>query len=290
MLSIFEGCESLKNVYTKDKNIKNEFNRFRKTYINESSNNRKYNFDVIDYEDDDKDIIDHYTIKQTTIIKVRDFDELKKAVKYKVSIFNQLNTDILDLTDIDVSDVTTFFGNESGIYSDEELFYNLDISKARYIDITGWDTSNAYSFMCLFAGCSNIEKIYGIEDLDVTNIWNLSHMFENCTKLESLDFSKWKPKYSIQYIWHMFDGCESLKSIKGLNNFKLYRMSCPSTECTFRNCYKLDNLDISSWDFDCIDNITCMFENCYSLKNLKISLSNKELRDGYAFSHSVNRK
>ena len=67
-------------------------------------------------------------------------------------------------------------------------------------------------------------------------------------------------------------------------------MDSGSTECLFRNCYKLDNLDISSWDFDWIDDITCMFENCYSLKNLKISLSNKELRDGYAFSHSVNRK
>lgn len=208
------------------------------------------NFDVIDYDDDENNLIDNDTIKQITILKVHNFDELKDAVNFKVSVFNQLDTDILDLTDIDVSKITTFYGNEADKYNEKTLFSDLDISNVRYIDITGWNTSNAYSFMCLFAGCENVEKIYGLENLNVSNLINLSHTFAGCKSLTSLDFSKWRLKYSLSYIWNAFDGCEQLESIKGLNNFSIKWMDSGSTECLFRNCYKLDNLDISSWDFD----------------------------------------
>ena len=57
---MFNNCKSLKVVNTNDKSIKDEFDKKR---LNERIYPKQYNFDIIDYENDD--IIDHQTIYKT---------------------------------------------------------------------------------------------------------------------------------------------------------------------------------------------------------------------------------
>ena len=154
-------------------------------------------FDIIDYQEDENDILDHGTIYKNLYIKVKNFDELREAIEDKIGMLKKLNTNILDLRDIDVSAVTTFKGNESEFYSHFKLFQGLDTEDIHYIDITGWNTSNAYCFNGMFKDCYNLKKIYGLEDLNVKKLIDVEDMFWGCKSLKSLDFRKWRMKLHV---------------------------------------------------------------------------------------------
>lgn len=99
-------------------------------------------------------------------------------------ITEHLNNKNTDLTDIDVSKVTTF----------DSVFRKM--SRPGYrdfdeIDVTGWDTSNVTDMKRMFFNCFKLKKIKGIEDWDVSNVTDMHYMFYGCSKL-NVDLTDWK--------------------------------------------------------------------------------------------------
>jgi len=106
----------------------------------------------------------------------------------------------LDLTDIDVSNLTSLHG----------VFAHL--KKVRTIDITGWDTSNIVDMSYMFSGCNMLKEIIGIEDIDTHNVTTMEGMFYNSWSIERLDLNSWDVS-NVENMYNMFRDCYHLREL-----------------------------------------------------------------------------
>ena len=149
---------------------------------------------------------------------------------------------VLDMTDVDISNVTSLDSLFAGI--------NDDFPQIEVIDITGWDTSHIQSMSEMFANCINVRKIIGIEDLDLKSCRYMNSMFAMCRSLKSLDISKWRPSEQLTDISYMFDTCHELEKLEGIESEiwedVIANLSSEHVEKMFLNCEKL-KLDLRHW-------------------------------------------
>lgn len=200
--------------------------------------------------------------------------------------FSQLD-ELNGIDQWDVSNVKKFAGMFQG-------HSNAGDMKFRYLDVGAWDTSSAEDMSHLFYGCALLTYI-PIENWDVSNVTTFSHMFADCYSLQSIDFSKWKTSsvksfnallndcHSLTIVdvtgldtstceefCQMFESCTNLERIIGLETWDVSNASYRAFSETFHCCYKLKELDISSW-FAKPDNTARMFKNCYMLAQIDMS-------------------
>ena len=91
---------------------------------------------------------------------------------------NKFDNGILDLNDIDTSNIFNF----------AYLFERLESTK---IDINNWNLSNATDIHGLFWNRFDIEEIY-CDKLDVSNVKSFYGVFYHCKKLKKLNLNNWK--------------------------------------------------------------------------------------------------
>lgn len=190
------------------------------------------------------------------------FPKNSYELSYKVleEKMNMVENNILDMSDVDISNVT----NLDSLFTEVNA-YNPNIDT---IDISGWNTSHIEYMGAMFAYCKNIKRIIGIEDLDLKSCKDMHSMFAICSSLESLDISKWNPDPQIlSDISGMFDTCSSLKEIKGIESeiWEDVIVSIPASgvEQMFIKCPKL-KLDLRSW-YDFKDT-TQMVKKCPKIR------------------------
>ena len=70
-----------------------------------------------------------------------------------------------------------------------QIFF--DCEKLVELNIKGWDTSNVTDMSSMFAYCDNLEKIWGIEDINTHNVIDMNQLFYVCPSLIELDLSNW---------------------------------------------------------------------------------------------------
>jgi len=100
--------------------------------------------------------------------------------------------DILDLNDIDTSEMITMEG---------AFGYKKELTK---IDISNWDVSKVKYMSEMFAGCKNLESIGDISDWKIDNLIDITAMFYGCEKLTNVgDLNKWDPS-GIKYNQNAF--------------------------------------------------------------------------------------
>lgn len=127
-----------------------------------------------------------------------------------------------DLNDIDVSQVTTFFIEEYGLW----LFSNLD---PHNIDISGWDVSNVENMRCTFYNCPNFNC--NLSRWNVSNVENMMGMFHTCENFTGDGLENWKP------------------------------IKCKDMSCMFIGCKKF-NCNLSKWDVSDVKDMVYMFDKC----------------------------
>lgn len=223
------------------------------------------------------------------IYKPESLKELKKLIKEKLE--NSKNN-ILDLTDIDVSNLTSLENMTSYTYLDVvNNKTNIDT-----IDVSGWDVSNIKNFKRVFCSrlCNRITTIIGLDDWDISNgesfreffsnCWNLkefdgvenfkfgkncndiSYFFASCQSITNIDLSEWDVS-NIQLFGGLFFDCSGLekfsfKNWKTLNVFSMISM--------FKHCYKLEQItDSDDLDMTTCTDITAMFYDCKNLKSIE---------------------
>lgn len=138
--------------------------------------------------------------------------------------------EILDVSDWDVSNVTDM----------SFMFYNC--SSLKEIDVSKWDVSKVQNFDH-FAAHANLRR-KGIENWDTSSATNMNAMFHNCAE-EELDLSGFDTS-KVQFFSQMFENSPNLKHIKGLDKWDT--SNAVGFDEMFGRCYKLEELDLSSWD------------------------------------------
>ena len=146
-------------------------------------------------------------------IVVKSFDELRKIIEDR---YNKLGAGTeqnpIDFNDIDVSNLDSFCND-----NDEGIF---DKSKFKYIDISGWDVSNAVSTLNMFYACKELKSVGDISGWDVSNVTNMNGMFYSCTYFNQ-DISSWDVSNVIG-MSYMFAWCESFN--QDLSNWNVSKV------------------------------------------------------------------
>ena len=103
--------------------------------------------------------------------------------------------DMLDLNDIDVSEIT-------------DICYLFENIKPVKVNMNNWNVSNVTDIHGLFWNNRITEEIH-IENWDVRNVESAYGVFYFCTKVKKLDLDKWNLS-SCKEFDLMFKGCENL--------------------------------------------------------------------------------
>ena len=124
-------------------------------------------------------------------------------------------------------------------------------------------TSTAY----YFCGCSNLERVDNIQNLDTSNVASMRGMFESCSGLTLLDLSSCDTANATD-MSEMFKGCSGLTS---LNVSRFDTANVTDMREMFADCIALATLDVSAFNTANVTDMSNMFENCNALKALDVS-------------------
>lgn len=215
-----------------------------------------------------------------------------------VSSYATANVDVdFNLQDKDVSitqNGTNIITADEGYMGMSSVNINTNVPAPKYAPKT-----------IRFSNFNGSDLLYETQNLDTTNLEKFTEMFYYCQGLIYLDCSQFRAStptdysgmfyYCFRYTGNrlididlsgiqtdnniimsqMFYGCSYLKSINLSNITKVKKI-----DTAFRDCYRLETLDISKLDFSNIDtsqsyNYNSAFSNCGS------SLANGELTKVY---------
>lgn len=143
---------------------------------------------------DKEDIVDLNLIDTSKIIDMS-YVFCNEAIQF------QLNGRNIDISEWDVSNVTSF---ENCF----EKFYGFDC------DLKDWDVSNCKYFRSMFNNCT-VFKGTGLEYWNMNNALNISCMFFKCSKLD-VDLSNWDLLNisTLDQYKYIFDECKLLDDNK----------------------------------------------------------------------------
>ena len=177
------------------------------------------------------------------------FDELRKIIKYR---YNKLGPGTeqnpIDFNDIDVSNIDSFYNYNK----DKGIFDGMHF---KYIDISGWNVSNAESMQYMFFECSELKSVGDISSWDVSKVTNMNSMFYRCKKFNQ-DISGWDVS-KVSDMSYMFGYCESFN--KNISSWDV--SSVTDMSYMFYDCEKF-NQDLSDWDVSNVRQKDHMFYIC----------------------------
>ena len=124
-------------------------------------------------------------------------------------------------------------------------------------------TSTAY----WFDGCTNLERMNNIQNLDTSNVTDMSDMFYGCSGLTALDLSHFDTA-NVTNMKGMFYACRALTALD-VSHFDTSNVTDMSG--MFGGCSGLTALDVSHFDTVNVTNMSFMFLVCSSLTALDVS-------------------
>lgn len=115
-----------------------------------------------------------------------------------------------------------------------------------------------------FEGCSNLQFISGLENVNTDSVTNMYDLFYDCGSLKTIDLSSLNTE-NVTDMSYMFSGCSSLTNLdlSHFNTGKVTDMSYMLAECSKLTEVNLENLNTGS-----LKNVTWMFQKCAKLKTI----------------------
>ena len=150
-----------------------------------------------------------------------------------------------------VTDMEGFFATGPNIYS---------------LDFSLFDSTNLTNMRILFNKCKKLKEIKGFDKLNTSKVIDMEGLFQNCITLEYIDLSNFDTS-NVTNMAFMFNHCNRLKEIKGLDKFITSKAT--TMEGMFQSCFKLEFIDVSSFDTSNVDVMNFMFVDCFKLKGIK---------------------
>jgi surface protein len=111
------------------------------------------------------------------------------------------------------------------------------------VDFSSFTTDNVKGFAGVFAHAHTLSSITWGEHFQLINCTTLAHEFTRCDNLVNLDLSFIQGSTSDIDVAFMFDHCGELKTV----NIENLRGHYSRTWCTFRQCNKLQSINLGSF-------------------------------------------
>lgn len=159
-----------------------------------------------------------------------------------------------------------------------KTFKTVDFEKVKFKNLT-----NGYQ---AFAGLILLKDIKYLdnEHFNTSNMWTFGNMFEGDEKIEIIDLSQLDGGNN-KVLGYIFKNCKSLNTFRlPLDNHKVTIL-----DGMFYGCASIDNIDLSSYNFDLIFSMNYFFFNCDNLKTFKLPKLNMEYCESikFMFDHTT---
>lgn len=172
--------------------------------------------------------------------------------KQVCDVVNKSDAKNVDLTMIDVSNVTSFYN----AFANHKIIENVNVSN--------WNTSKVTSMRSTFYICGNLKSV-SCENWRLDNCTTMFAMFDSCAALKNFDPSRWNTSKVTNMEW-VFIRCSSLTSLD-LSKWDTSQVTVMNNFLS--SCTSLTSLDISGWDTSKVHSMRNMLYNCHSLETLK---------------------
>lgn len=145
----------------------------------------------------------------------------------------------------------------------------LECRKLTKLDLSNWNTAKLTNILNMFANCTKLSVIKGIEDWNTENLNNINGTFAGTFALQDLDISNWKTD-KITSINESFTN----SNIKNLNISNWNLSNCTKMTRVFKNDRALENLYLNNVDIK-LENLTDYNQLFYQMKeNVNIYVKN----------------
>lgn len=167
-------------------------------------------------------------------------------------VVNKSDAKNVDLTMIDVSNVTSFYN----AFANNKTIENVNVSN--------WNTLQVTNMRSTFYICDKLQSV-SCENWRLDNCTSMFAMFDSCLALKNFDPSRWNTSKVTNMEW-VFVRCASLTSLD-LSNWDTSQVTIMNN--FFNSCTSLTSLDISGWNTSKVHGMKNMLNNCVSLETLK---------------------
>lgn len=167
-------------------------------------------------------------------------------------VVNKSDAKNVDLTMIDVSNVTSFYD----AFANNKTIENVNVSN--------WNTLQVTNMSSTFYICDKLQSV-SCENWRLDNCTSMYAMFDSCLALKNFDPSRWNTSKVTNMEW-VFVRCASLTSLD-LSNWDTSQVTIMNN--FFNSCTSLTSLDISGWNTSKVHGMRNMLYNCVSLETLK---------------------
>ena len=134
----------------------------------------------------------------------------------------------------------------------------------------------------MFANCTNLEKVTGLENFDTTGLGGMARMFSGCTSLKTIDLSSLKNGGTMQNMQNFFRE-SGVKTVIMPESFTLKDDALLNN--MFQDCKSLTSITWNGFDVSNAKNMSNMFSGCTALETLDVStfgeLTNIVNMDGF---------
>lgn len=221
---------------------------------------------------------------ETIDLSHADFSQAKNLTAFFGSINSLRSVKLSGVNMPVVEDMTAMFNNCSKLTSVDltgiQMGNTLKSTSSMFIgceklttlDLKGLNTSNVTDMCAMFSGCGSLRTI-DLTGFDASNVINMSAMFNGCYSLESLDLSSFNAK-KVELMNSTFCMCQELRTIQfsdSQNNKYIDTSKVTDMNDLFRQCSKLQHLDLSSFDTSCVTDMSGMFSSDFALETLDVS-------------------
>ena len=156
--------------------------------------------------------------------------------------------------------------NMPNLTNTRNMFYLCGALKS--LDVSGFNTSKVTDMSQMFASCTVLASIKGLEDLDTSKVTNMRSMFSSCNALQELNLSKWDVSNVTDMGW-LFAHCDAVKKV----DISMWdRSKVSDVSYMFNNLDSATEIDISNWgDMSNLTNVYYFFYNCTKLETLRMN-------------------
>ena len=178
----------------------------------------------------------------------------------------------------DTSKIYSMFG----LFKDDTSLIKVDLSGLQTQNLTNFSrvfqtdtsltevklptyTDQVRDFSALFAGCSSLTTISGIDSWTGSNATNVASMFDGDAKLEKLDLTKFNPSKATDFSY-MFYHCTALSSVGDLS--KWTGSNATNVSSMFDGDEALTSLDLTNFNPSGATSFFGMFSGCSKLTSV----------------------
>ena len=210
---------------------------------------------------------------------------------YKVANLVSLNAEGWDAGNVtDMSYFITQSGNlqyvnaagwdTSSVTNMYAMFYECTAMKS--LNVTGWDTSNVTDASVMFVRCRAMTEMIGSGGLNFGKVTNMASMCEGWDSMTTLDVTNWNCG-SATNMTQMFAWALKMENFIGIENWDVSNVETFSG--TFRFCYRLKDLNVSTWKPTSAKAFNSMFSDCTDLNLAHDALKNWDLPSVEKLNH-----